>query len=314
MSVPPAEAPGDRRAASGALFALAGAIGFSFKAILIKLAYAQHPVDPLTLLTLRLAYSAPFYAAIAWWWSRDVPAIARRDWMIVAVLGFLGYYLSSYCDFLGLQYVSAALERMVLFLYPTIVVLLSAIFLRRPITRRTLAALLLSYGGIVLVFQHDLRMASDAGKLALGAALVFGSALTYAIYLVGAGPVVARIGSARFTAYAMLASTVFVGAHFALAHPAAASPAGSIAAALELPRSVHLITLAMAIVSTVLPTLLVSEAIRRIGSDRTALLGASGPLATLVFGVLLLGESIGALQLVGAALVIAGVTVVTARR
>ena len=210
----------------GPLFAVIGTLGFSFKAILIKLAYAWHPVDALTLLALRMLYSAPFFVAMAWWASRRPgnEPLQRRDWIRLAALGFVGYYLASLLDFMGLAYISAALERLVLFLYPTMVVLLSALLLKKPVARATVFALLLSYGGIVFVFWHDLRVAGDAGAVATGGALVFGSAFCYAVYLVGAGDLIGRIGSTRFIALAMLASTAFVLAQFALI--AAAGGAG----------------------------------------------------------------------------------------
>ena len=180
----------------GALLAVLGVLGFSFKAILIKLAYRTAPVDPVALLTLRMLYSAPFFIAIAWWSGRapGTAPIGWRDARLLAGLGFIGYYLSSLLDFLGLQYVTASLERLMLFLYPTIVVVLSAIFLAQPITRRTVAALALSYSGIAIAVAHDIRFTGDAHAIALGATLVFSSAVGYAIYLVAAGGIIARLG------------------------------------------------------------------------------------------------------------------------
>ena len=290
----------------GPLFAVIGTLGFSFKAILIKLAYAWHPVDALTLLALRMLYSAPFFVAMAWWASRRPgnEPLQRRDWIRLAALGFVGYYLASLLDFMGLAYISAALERLVLFLYPTMVVLLSAVLLKKPVARATVFALLLSYGGIVFVFWHDLRVAGDAGAVATGGALVFGSAFCYAVYLVGAGDLIGRIGSTRFIALAMLASTAFVLAQFALTRPLAA---------LDVPGSIHALSLAMAVFSTVLPTWLVAEAIRRIGANGTSLVGSLGPVFTIGMGAVILGEPLHAVQLLGAALVLAGVLLVTRR-
>ncbi len=185
----------------GPLLAGLGVFGFSFKAILVKLAYAWYPVDPLTLLALRMLFSVPFFVAMAWWSQRrpGVRALTRADWASLAALGFFGYYLASLLDFLGLAYISAALERLILFLYPTIVVLLSALVLRKPITRRALGALVLSYVGIAVVFARDLAASGNARDLWLGGALVFAGAFAYAVYLVGAGGVIARIGALRFT-------------------------------------------------------------------------------------------------------------------
>jgi hypothetical protein len=202
-------------------------LGFSFKAILIKLAYAAYPVDAVTLLALRMLYSAPFFVAMAWWAGRGPSArnFTRDDWTQVALLGFIGYYLASLLDFLGLQYVTAAFERLVLFLYPTIVVLLSALWQGVRVTRRTVLALIVCYAGIAVVFASDLRAARDSGAVLEGGALVFGSAFLYAIYLVRAGPVIARMGSTRFIAWAMLVSAVFVLAQFALGQPRQAGSA-----------------------------------------------------------------------------------------
>ena len=205
----------------GALLAILGVLGFSFKAILIKLAYRSAPIDPVALMTLRMAYSAPFFMLMAWWGGR-APGIARmstRDVRMLVGLGFIGYYLSSLLDFLGLQYVTASLERLVLFLYPTIVVVLSAIFFAQPVTRRAVAALVLSYAGIALAVWHDVRLTGDPAAIALGSALVFASSVGYAIYLVGAGGIIGRLGSSRFISSAMLASTVFITLQFVLTKP-----------------------------------------------------------------------------------------------
>ncbi len=289
------------RAWVGPLCAVVGVLGFSCKAILIKLAYAWHPIDAVTLLTLRLLYAAPFFIAIAWWAGRGQPPIARRDWRRLAGLGFIGYYLSSLLDFLGLQYITAALERLTLFLYPTIVVLLSAL-LGKPITRRAVVALALSYAGIVLAFWHDLRIGGDHRALALGGGLVFGSAVLYAIYLVGAGPVIARLGPSRFIAWAMLASTVFVLSQFALTRPWSS---------LDVPAPIHWLSFTMAVVATVVPTWLIAEAIRRLGANQTSLVGSLGPVFTIGLGAAILGEPTHAIQLAGAALVLAGVMLVS---
>jgi drug/metabolite transporter (DMT)-like permease len=290
----------------GPAFAMVGVLGFAFKAILIKLAYASTPIDPVTLLTLRMAYSAPFFAVMAWWATRAPGAkpLARRDWLSISWLGFVGYYLSSLVDFIGLQYVTAALERLMLYLYPTIVVVLSAIFFKQRITGRIIVALALSYVGILLVFARDLALAGDPGALWLGGALVFASSFLYACYLVGVGPVIARLGSLRFIALAMLTSALFIFAHFLATRPLTA---------LLVPARIHVLSLAMAVFSTVLPTYLIAEAIKRIGASRTSLLGSMGPLFTIWLGSWLLDEPVHAIQLVGAALVLAGVALVTLR-
>jgi len=289
----------------GPAFAVVGVLGFSFKAILIKLAYAGSSVDATTLLALRMLYSAPFFVAMAWWSGRGAAPIGRADRFSLAWLGFVGYYLASLLDFMGLQHITAALERLVLFLYPTMVVLLNAAIHRTPIGRRAGQALLLSYAGIVLVFWHDLRISGDPRAILSGGALVFGSALCYSLYLVGAGNLISRLGSMRFIAWAMLASTVFVTAQFVLTRPFSA---------LHVPPRIHALSLAMAVFSTVLPTWLVAEAIRRIGANASSLIGSLGPVFTIGLGAMILGEPTHAIQLAGAALVLAGVLIVSRRR
>jgi len=281
-----------------------GVLGFSFKAILIKLAYAWHPIDAITLLALRMLFSAPFFVAMAWWAGRrpEAPRIARRDWLLLAWLGFIGYYLASLLDFMGLVHITASLERLVLYLYPTMVVLLSALMRGRPITRRAVVALLVSYAGIAFVFAHDVSLGGDRAATLTGGALVFGSALAYALYLVDAGAVIARLGSLRFIAWAMLVSCVFVLAHFALTHDLAS---------LRQPPSIYALSLAMAVFSTVLPTWLIAESIRRLGANTASLIGSLGPVFTIGLGALILGEAVQATQLVGAALVLGGVMLVT---
>ncbi len=286
------------------MLAVIGVLGFSFKAILVKLAYAIASIDAVPLLALRMIYAAPFFALMAWWATRREGAapIARADWLRLVWLGFIGYYISSLLDFMGLEYITASIERLVLFLYPTMVVLLSAVLFKQRIGGRIVLALALSYAGILLVFAHDLRGGSDPHALWLGGALVFASALCYSLYLVGVGPVIARLGSLRFISWAMLISSGFVIAQFLATRPLAA---------LAAPPSIHFLSLAMAICSTVLPTLLIAEAIKRIGANRTSLIGSLGPVFTIALGYWILNEPVHGIQLVGAALVLGGVTLVT---
>ena len=304
------EAPAPRAVSSsgiywaGPLCAVFGVLGFSFKAILVKLAYVHGFVDATTLLALRMLYSAPLFAAMAWWAGRQPHArpLESRDWIALACLGFIGYYFSSLLDFIGLQYIGVSLERLILFIYPTIVVVLSALFLRRPITLRALAALVVCYGGIALAFVHDVRVTGDRSGTLLGGALVFASAFTYAAYIVGSTRFIARLGSLRFVAIAMLMSTAFILVQFALTRPLAA---------LAAPAPIQWISIAMALFSTVLPTWLAAEAIRRLGPNSASLIGSLGPVFTIGLGVLILDEQVNTLQLIGAALVLAGVALVT---
>jgi drug/metabolite transporter (DMT)-like permease len=288
----------------GAAFVLVAAVGFSAKAIFIKLAYAdsaltQVAVAPITLLFMRMAISLPFFLAIAWWSSRGATPLSRRDWGALIVVGLMGYYGASLFDFWGLQYISAALERLILFLNPTIVVLLSAAFLGYRIHRRDVAALALSYAGIALVFVHDLFVNSNA--VLFGSALVLISALLYAGYLVGAGQMVKRIGAVRFGAYASVVSTVAIMIHFLIAHKVTA---------LAQPKQIWTLAAWMAIVSTVLPVLMMAEGMRRIGSSNAAMMSSIGPAATIFLGYIFLHEPITWLQISGAGLVMVGVLMI----
>ncbi|THF65058.1 DMT family transporter [Pseudothauera rhizosphaerae] len=288
----------------GLLFALAGAVGFSFKAILVKLAY-RYGVDAETLLALRMVFALPFFLAMGVAAGhRTARRLDGRDWLWMAGLGFVGYYLASYLDFLGLNYISAGLERLILFLYPTLVIVLSALFLGKPVTRRAVAALGLCYLGIALALGHDLKIAGEAGTVLLGSVLVFGSALAYALYLMGNGEVVGRLGSMRVTALATSFACLFCIAQFLLLRPVAA---------LAQPWPVYGLSLAMALFSTVAPVWLVSEAIRRLGAGPVSLTGTLGPVITIFLGWLLLDETLGASQIAGAALVIGGVLVMARR-
>lgn len=288
----------------GLVFAVLAAVGFSFKAILIKLAYARG-VDSETLLALRMAFSLPFFLAMGWRVQRRAEAVLTAgDWAWLLGLGFLGYYLASYLDFLGLRYISAALERLILFLYPTLVILLSALLLGKPIGRRAIPALALCYAGIALALAHDLHV-GEGDAVLLGGLLVFGSAVSYALYLMGNGEVVGRLGSARVTAYASTFACLLSMGQFAVMRPL-----GQLAQ----PWQVYGLALAMAVFSTVLPVWMLSEAIRRIGAGPVALIGTLGPVVTLFLGWLLLAEPIGAFQVGGAALVIAGVLVMARAR
>jgi drug/metabolite transporter (DMT)-like permease len=295
-----------RPSVAGTVCILLAAMAFSAKAVIVKLAYA-YAVDAATLLALRMLFSAPFFLLMALWSGRGAAAgsLTRKDWISVASLGFIGYYLASYLDFLGLQYITAGLERIVLFLYPTVVVLLSAWLLKKPIRRHHIAALVLSYGGIALVFAENLEFGGHASEVALGGALVFASGVVYSFYLIGTGEVIGKLGAARFTSYAMLVACAVAMLQFLAAHDLSA---------LALPREVYWLSLLMAVVSTVIPAWLMSEGIRRTSANHAAMVGSVGPVVTIYLGYRVLNEPISAIQLVGVALVLAGVTLVSVKR
>jgi drug/metabolite transporter (DMT)-like permease len=291
----------------GIAFALAGTVSFAFRPVLIKLGYSTHPVSATTLLFLRMTLSLPFFAAMAWWTSQDRGAepVSPRDWLGIVGLGLLGYYLASLLDFLGLQYVSAGIGRLIMFLYPTLVIVLSAIFLKKKPNRRELAALAITYAGIALVLSSRLGTAPEHRAFMFGALLIFSSAMCYAVYLVTGSQLVKRVGSARFTAYTMIVSTIPAVVQFALLE----SPA-----ALQLPSRIWWIAALLATACTALPVLLVAEALKRIGANHFALIGALGPVTTVLADFFLLDGALGAAQVVGGALVISGVLLVSVKR
>ena len=284
--------------------AVVGTIGFALRPLFIRAAYT-YVADPVTLLALRMIFALPFYLVIAAWSQRGGGGGARlnrRDYAAIILLGAIGYYAASFFDFLGLQYVSAGVGRLLLFLYPTIVVLLSAAFLGKRIVRREVVALGLSYAGVALVLSSAFDEPNS--NLPLGAVLVFGGAVLYAIYLVAGSQVVQRVGSIRFTAYAMLAACVFCIVQFLALRPLSA---------LALPLPVYLLMLGVAVISTVIPSFMVSEALRRIGANHVSLIGGLGPLVAIVLGYIGLDEAMTVLQFCGAALILAGVMIVSVR-
>ncbi|TXI76498.1 MAG: DMT family transporter [Dokdonella sp.] len=282
----------------GIALAVLSALGFSCKAIFVKLAYLAAPVDAVTLLSLRMTLSLPFFVWMSFATTRSAPALTRRDWLALFALGLLGYYAASLFDFLGLQYISAALERLILFTYPTLTLLLGVCFLGHRLTRREVWALVLSYAGISLAFAHDIQFAGERSSVLLGAAFVLASSFCYALYLAGSTTVIARLGAARFTALAMLVSTAATQLHFFSTHPASD---------LVQPATIYLLGAAMAVFSTVLPVFWQSAAIPRIGAARVALVGTLGPVLTIALGYGFLDETVSASQILGAALVLLGV-------
>jgi len=303
--------PGTARDASrrhtlvGVALVLIASVGFSARGVLIKLSY-PYGVDPETLLALRMIFSLPFFLAIGLM-ARAGPGapLARGDMKMVIALGFLGYYLSSYLSFLGLVYIPAALERLLLYLTPTMVVLLSALVFGHRVRRHHVIALAVTYAGILLVFADNLWTASEPGATMVGAALVLTSAITYAVYLIASGDLIPRIGAARFTSYALSIACVLVIAQFLVTRDLAA---------LVLPAPVYAYAVTMAIFSTVLPTLWMAEGIRRLGANQSAMVSAIGPVSTIVLAAITLGEPITPIQMAGAALVLAGVWLVSVKR
>lgn len=282
----------------GLALAVLGAVAFSGKAILAKLMY-RHGADAVQVLFYRMLLALPLFLVLAWWAGRDRSALAWRDWKVIALLGFCGYYLASFLDFLGLQYISASLERLILYLNPTLVLLLGALFLQRRVTGRQLAALVLSYSGVLLVFGHELGLGAGAAAHAvLGSVLVFGSALSYAVYLVLSGEVVKRIGPLRLTGLATTVACVLCLVQFFVLRPVAA---------LWVPEPVLWLSLLNALCCTFAPVVVVMLAIDRIGASLAAQTGMVGPLSTVGMGVWILDEPFNAGLALGTVLVLAGV-------
>jgi drug/metabolite transporter (DMT)-like permease len=284
---------------------LFGVLAFSVRPILIKLSYDAHPITPTTLLFLRMAISLPFFLATAWWLRRDKPRLTARDWTGVAALGFLGYYGASFLDFLGLQYVGAGVGRLILFLYPTLVLVLSFAFLRKRPTGKQLVALILTYAGIALVVSDQVGATREGRLFLLGVLLVFASSLCYATYLVAGSELVKRIGSMRFTAYSMAVATAPAVVQFFIFDGLAS---------LELPAEIWAYAAILGTFSTVLPVFLQAEALKRIGATEFALIGAISPVSVAVMSAAGLDEPFGARQAAGAALVIFGVLLVSLKR
>jgi len=287
----------------GIAFAVAGILAFSLRPILIKLSYAAHPVSPTTLLFLRMALSLPFFLAIGWWLRNQQPRLTQRDWLGIVGLGFLGYYAASFLDFIGLQWVGAGAGRLILYLFPTLVVLLSFLFLRKVPTWREIVALGLSYAGIILVVSSPIS--AQNRLFGLGVALIFASALCYAIYLVAGSQMVKRVGSMRFTAYSTVVATVPAVIQFLFLESMAS---------LNLPGAVWGYAIVLATFSTVLPLFLQAEALNRIGANHFALIGAFGPVSVALTSALGLDEPFTWVQALGGALVIFGVLLVSLKK
>ena len=286
--------------ASGLLLAAAGSIAFSGKAIIVKLAY-RYGVDAVTLIMLRMLFALPLFLALSWWASRGKPSLTRKDWLGVLGLGLTGYYLASYLDFWGLQYISASLERLVLYLNPTLVLVLGWVIYKRRISPLQGWAMAVSYAGVLVVFGHEVGL--QGPDAALGALLVFLSALSYAVYLLYSGEMVKRLGSLRLVGLATSAACGFVLLQFALLRP--------LNTAFAVAPEVIQLSLLNAVLCTFAPVLMVMMAIERIGAWLAAQTGMIGPMSTIAMGVLILDEPFNRWIVAGTVLVVAGVFLVT---
>lgn len=291
----------------GFVIAFVGAVLFSTKAIMVKLAFAQVKVDALSLLTLRMIFSLPFYLIAAFVISNKEgnKKLKPKQWMYVVFLGIFGYYLSSLFDFIGLQYISAGLERLILFLYPTFVVLINTIVYKQKINRNQKIALMLTYSGIALAYLGELKIDSINPNFFLGSLLIFLCAITYSIYIVGSGRMIPQVGASKFTAYAMLSATGGIFLHYLLR--------GEYTNLLQT-GDLLWYGLLLAIVATVIPTFMLSSALKQIGSNNVAIISSIGPVSTIIQAHYFLGEKIFTEQILGTALVIAGVLLLSIKK
>jgi len=286
----------------GVLLAALGAIAFSGKAIIVKLAY-RHDVDAVTLIMYRMLFALPLFLCLAWWAGRGKPALTARDWRIVAFLGLTGYYLASFLDFAGLAYITASFERLILYLNPTIVLALGVVLFKKKVNRKQLVSLAISYAGVLLVFGHEVTaLGADA---ALGALLVFLSAVSYALYLAFSGEEVRRLGALRLAGLATTVACVLCLVQFVVLRP--------MSAALVAPEVIWLSVL-NATVCTFAPVLMVMMAIERIGAGAAAQIGMIGPLSTILMGIVILGEPFTGWVAAGTVLVMGGIWMLTRAR
>lgn len=288
---------------AGFIITISGAIFFSTKAILVKLAFQETKVDALTLLSLRMLFSLPFYVVAVWLANRkdEVVALTKRQWVLIITMGLFGYYLSSLFDFIGLQYVSAGLERLILFLYPTFAVLINTFYFKTKLSRMQVIALVLTYIGIGTAYWGELRSEQYGPQFFYGSFMIFLCAITYSFYLVGTGRLVTRVGATRYTAYAMLAATAGIFIHFLIDKPISS---------IQMTSTLAGYGIALAIVATVLPSFMMSVGMKKIGSNNVAIITSIGPVSTILQAHFFLGESIIIEQVIGTILVIIGVLLI----
>ncbi len=288
---------------AGFVITITGAILFSTKAIFVKLAFAATHTDAVTLLALRMLFSLPFYlvAARIAYTKENKSTITTKHWVYILILGFLGYYLSSLFDFIGLQFISAGLERLILFLYPTFAVLINTLFFKNRLSSVQITALILTYIGIGLAYYGELKIDTHNPNFFYGSFMVFLCAVTYSFYLVGTGKMVNIVGATRYTAYAMLAATGGIFIHFLLTRSI-----GNI----HFTPTLIAYSSALAIVATVLPSFLISNGMKKIGSNNVAIITSIGPVSTILQAYFILGENIFFEQILGTILVLIGVLLI----
>jgi drug/metabolite transporter (DMT)-like permease len=288
----------------GIIICFLGAICFSTKAIFVKLAYRETDVDAVTLLALRMIFALPFFLLSALWSSNKKTNIrfTTKQWFAVACIGCLGYYVSSLLDFLGLQYVSAGIERLILFIYPTLVLLMSFVFFKVKINIIQWLAVFITYVGLMIAFWGEVNYEEHAENFYTGVVLIFTCAVTYAIYIVGSGRLIPILGAAKFNSYAMSFASIAVIFHFLISNDNSL---------FNLNMDIYIYSFLMAIIGTVVPSYLVAEGIKRVGSNNAAIIGSVGPVSTIVQAYFFLQEPIHLVQLIGTALILTGILIIT---
>lgn len=285
----------------GVFIGILGIVMFSSKAVMVKLAY-QYKVDAVSILLFRMLFSFPFYAVIAFLYRKNTNGVTliKNDYLWLVFFGFIGYYLSSYFDFVGLVYIKASLERIILFIYPTIVLLFNKIFLKQSITKNQVFAIVLTYVGIIIAFWNEVTISGN--DTYLGGFFILLCAITYAAYLSGSGWLIPKFGVAKFTAYAMIVSCICVFIHYGIANPINL---------FNYPWKVYLLGFFIAVFATVIPSFLVSTSIKLISSSNFAVIAAVGPISTIILAAIFLNEQLTIIQLLGAFAVIIGISLVS---
>ena len=289
---------------NGVVICLAGAVCFSTKAVIVKMAYHDTPVDAVTLLALRMLFSLPFFITSAFFVSKKENNVkfTQTQWITVAVIGCLGYYVSSLLDFLGLQYISAGIERLVLFVYPTLVLLMAWIFFKKSIGKIQCIAVAITYAGLLLAFVNEAELSKQSDSFYFGSLLILACAFTYAAYIVGSGKLIPIVGAVKFNSYAMSFACAAVLIHFFIS---------SDNSLWSLPARVYYYSLLMAVMSTVVPSYLIAEGIKRIGSGNAAIVGSIGPVSTIIQAYFFLAEPFSFIQIIGTLLILGGVLLIS---
>ncbi len=264
-----------------------------------------HKVTSLDALLLRMLFSFPIYILIAYVYKnqKNPARTTQKDYVWIILFGFVGYYLASLFDFIGLTYIKASLERIILFIYPTIVLLLNRFFLQTKITTKQLLAIGITYIGIIIAFGQEVQFSGT--NTYIGGAFILLSAITYASYLVGSGWLIPKFGVVKFTAYVMLVSCICVFIHYGIA--------GSFDI-FHFSWEVYLLGFLIALFATVIPSFLVSESIKHISSSNFAIIAAIGPVSTIILAVIFLGETLTLLQYFGSLIVISGIVFINLKK